>query len=248
MDEDKVWLLGTNLAWELFSSAIYNYRLSLNEIKNHKRHAFYKNVILNSVTAIEAYCNEILAKDKGWSEKEINECRDKLGEFGINYKESQFKHSKFIRNNFIVHHKRNDYRYYVEINHEAALEAIESSQDIIAEISFNRKTIFPYWITGLNFTNPSSGDDILYMNDCEFWNRFRQLGISKVIDDNMVSSFGKNAGKIYPPEDREIYDSLYKDLWKELKRCNFKLKILNSLKSDRFPTRPFLTSEWWIES
>lgn len=233
MSEDKVWLFNVNLSWELFSSAIYNYRLSLNETKKHKRHAFYKNVILNSVTAIEAYCNEILAKDKGWSEKEINECKDKLGELGINYKESQFKHSKFIRNNFIVHHKRNDYRYYVEINHESALEAIEFSQD---------------WITGLNFTNPSSENDILFMNDWEFWNRFRQLGISKVVDDNMVSSFGKNAGKIYPPEDREIYDSLYKDLWKELKRCNFKLEILNSLKSDRFPTMPFLTSEWWTDS
>ncbi len=93
-----------------------------------------------------------------------------------------------------MHHKRNDYRYFVEVSHQSALEAIESSQDIIAEISFNRKTIFPYWITGLNFTNPSTGDDILLMNDYELWNRFKQLGISQVAN-NMVC----HTGSIYPP-------------------------------------------------
>ncbi len=78
MDKDKVWLFNANLAWELFSSAIYNYRLSLNESKEHKSHAFYKNVILNSVTAIEAYFIEILAKDKKWSEERIYKCRSNL--------------------------------------------------------------------------------------------------------------------------------------------------------------------------
>ncbi len=243
MTDDKVWLWDSNLAWELFSSAVYNYRLSFTSTKKHQIHGFYKNVILNAVTAVEVYCNEILAKDKGWTENEINKCRDKLAIFGIDFNETRFKSSKFIRNQFIVHHKRNDYRYFVEINHVAALEAIESSQDIIAEISFKRNSIFPYWITGLNFINPPDGNDICLLNDYEFWCRFKWLGVSKVAS-NIVS----DSGEIFPPKDRLIYDSLYKELWQKLKECNFKLEMLNRLKDKRFPLMPFLTSEWWMIS
>jgi len=231
------------LAWELFSSAVYNYRLSLTAFRKHQKHAFCKNVILNVVTAVEAYCNEILGKEMGWTEKQLRkiDINKKLGELGVKLRGGRFKNSKSIRNNFIVHHKRNDYRYFVEINLQAALDAIESVQDIIAEISFGRNRIFPYWITGLNFINPSHTNDICLMNEHEFWSRFKRLGISKVVD-RMLSP----TGDITPPTDRKTYDSLYKELWQKLKDNDFKLDVLNQLKDKRFPHRPFLTSGWWM--
>jgi hypothetical protein len=147
-EKNKIWLWNANLAWELFSSSIYNYRLVLITNKQHQRHAFCKNVILNAITAVEVFFNEILAKEMKWTEKEIRDCKpeEKLKILGIDFSEKKFNDSKFIRNNFIVHHKRNDYRYFVEINQESALGAIESSQDIIAEVSFKKNRMFPYWI------------------------------------------------------------------------------------------------------
>lgn len=241
MDDKKVWLWNVNLAWELFSSGIYNYRLSLNESKQHKKHAYYKNVILNMTVAVEAYCNEILAREKSWSEEKLR-CgiKEKLRALGVDYESSKFKESKFIRNDLLVHYKKIDYRYFPAINQQTALEAIESSQDIIMEISFNRGVIFPYWITGLNFINPSSGNDICILNAYEFWCRFKWLNISEVVD-NMVNV----TGSINPPKVRKIYKSLFKELWQEIKKRNFRLKTLDKLKSDRFPHMPFLTSEWW---
>jgi len=240
MTGDKIWLWDANLAWELFSSAVYNYRLSRTSEKKHQQHAFYKTVILNAVTAVEAYCNEQLARERGWTESQIKNCPDKLAEFGIDFQNSRFKESKFIRNNFIIHHKRNDYRYFVEITPQAALDAIESTQDVIAEISYRDGHMFPYWITGLNFINPSHGNDICLMNDYEFWLRFKRLGISEIVN-NMVSY----TGEINPPKERALYNSLYKELWQKLKDCDFKLTNLNKLKDKRFPNMPFLTSEWW---
>lgn len=241
--DNKVWIWNANLAWELFSSAVYNYRLSLTTHREHQKHAFCKNVILDALTAVEAYFNEILAKEMGWTEGEIRKAkwRDKLVELGVDFSEVRFANSKFVRNNFIVHHKRNDYRYFVEINPGSALDAIESSQDIIAEVSFRKGRIFPYWITGLNFIDPSHANDIWLMNDYEFWSRFKWLGISKVVNGMLSPS-----GEIRPPTDRKTYNPLYRELWQKLKDSDFKLDILNRLKDRRFPLMPFLTSEWWV--
>jgi len=64
MIEKKVWLWNVNLAWELFSNGIYNYRKSLLDAKEYKKHSHYKNVIFNMVTAVEAYCMRFLLKRK----------------------------------------------------------------------------------------------------------------------------------------------------------------------------------------
>lgn len=244
MDKNKVWTWNANLAWELFSAGIFNYKLSLIEAKEHKKHAYYKNTIFNAVTAVEAFCNEILSKDKGWNERKLNRKSliDKFKVFDVDYKRSKFKDSKAIRNNFLVHHKRKDYRYFYEINQLSTLAAIESSQAIIAELSYRRNTIFPYWITGLNFINPRSRNDICLMNDYEFWSRFKWLKTNNIVNSMILSS-----GKIIPPKEEKVYKSLYKDMWENLKRCNFRLKVLDKLRLERFPHMPFLTSEWWID-
>ncbi|MGD0232966.1 MAG: hypothetical protein ABSC55_00345 [Syntrophorhabdales bacterium] len=240
--DDSVWLWNANLAWELFSSAVYSYRLSLATSKEHQRHSFFKTVILNSITSVEAYFNEILAKEDGWSEKALKAGKwsEKIHALGIDFGQERFSNSKLLRNDFIVHHKRIDYRYFVEINQATALDAIESSQDIIAELSYKRNRIFPYWITGLNFINPSHANDIWLLNDYEFWCRFKWLGINRVVDQMITN------GNIEPPKERNVYDSLYKELWQKLKDCSFKLDILNNVKDKRFPLMPFLTSEWWV--
>jgi hypothetical protein len=242
-NDDRVWLWNVNLAWELFSSAVYSYRLAQNSSKEHHRHSFFKTVILISVTAVEAYFNEVLAKEEGWSEEDLKKRKwsDKVSTLDINFGQERFSKSKFIRNNFIVHHKRIDYRYFVEINQISALDAIESSQDIIAEVSYKKNRIFPYWITGLNFINPSHSNDICLLNDCEFWCRFKWLGLSQIVSQ-MISP----DGTISPPKEKKTYDSLYKELWQKLNDCNFKLDILNNAKDKRFPLMPFLTSEWWV--
>jgi hypothetical protein len=241
-NNDKVWLWNANLAWELFSSAVYNYRLALPTSKQHQKHSFFKNVILNSVTAVEAYFNEVLGIEEEWSERDIQTRKwsEKLSTLGIDLRQERFSNSKFIRNNFIVHHKRIDHRYFLEINQVSALDAIESSQDIIAEVSYKKNRIFPYWITGLNFINPSHANDIYLLNDYEFWCRFKWLGLSQVVNQMLSSN-----GNITPPKDKRGYDSLYKEIWQKLKDCDFKLDILNNVKDRRFPLMPFLTSEWW---
>lgn len=243
MNKKKVWRWNVNLAWELFSSGIYNYRLSLVEPKEHKRHAYLKTTIFNMTTSVEAYCNEIFGREKGWNEKQLKcNIASKIKALGIDYEKSNFKNSKFIRNELLVHYKGTDHHYFIEINQATALKAIEFSQDTIAEISFKRNIIFPYWITGLNFINPLFKNDICLMNDYEFWCRFKWLNLNKLIDLMVFSD-----GTIKPPKDEKIYKSLYKELWEELKKCNFKLKILDKLKFNRFPHMPFLTSEWWVD-
>jgi hypothetical protein len=198
-NDDKVWLWNVNLAWELFSSAVYNYRMALLTSKEHQRHSFFKTVILTSVTAVEAYFNEVLAKEEGWGEKDLRgDWSKKLSTLGIDFGQERFSNSKFIRNNFIVHHKRIDYRYFVEINQITALDAIESSQDLIAEVSYKKNRIFPYWITGLNFINPSQDNDISLLNDYEFWLRFKRLGVNQVISQMITAD-----GNIRPPREKK---------------------------------------------
>jgi hypothetical protein len=64
--------------------------------------------------------------------------------------------------------------------------------------------------------------------------------------NQVVNSMLARGATIDPPKDRKVFDSLYKELWRKLKDCDFKLDILNSLKNKRFPLMPFLTSEWWV--
>lgn len=239
MSSDKIWMWNANLAWELFSSAVYNYRQSLKASMSHKKHSFQKNVIFSAVTTVEAYTNELLAKEKGWTERQINDCKDKLGEFGIDYKNSAFKDSKFVRNQFIVHHKRNDYRYFIEINESSALDAIESVQSIIAEISYSRKVIFPYWITGLNFRNPAHGNDIFLINDYEFWSRIKWAKLNE-----RLSSVATATGDLTVPREKDTYLNLYEEIWKLLKHTNFDLPAIE-IEDTRFPLMPVLTSKWW---
>jgi hypothetical protein len=234
----KVWIWNANLAWELFSNGIYNYRQSLLEAKEHKKHSYYKNVIFNMITSVEAYCNEILAKEKKWGEKSLRiSIKDKLKELGVDYEGSNFKKSKFIRNNLLVHYRQIDYAYFLAINQASALEAIESSQNIILEVCFNRSVIFPYWITGLNFINPSHESDICLLNDYEFWCRFKWLGMRGI--EGMLDF----SGGVCPPKKKEEYMTLFYKIWSDIKSSNFKLCC--QLKSKRFPHMPFLTSEWW---
>lgn len=242
-EDDEIWLWNANLAWELFSSAVYNYRLALSTAREHQRHSFFKTVILCSVTAVEAYFNEVLVKKEGWSAKDLKKktWTEKCSTLGIDFGQKRLSNSKFIRNNFIVHYKRIDYRYFVEINQVTALEAIESSQDIIAEVSYKKDLIFPYWITGLNFINPLHANDIWLLNDYEFWCRFKWLGLSQIVNQMITGD-----GNIRPPQEKQVYDSLYKELWQKLKDCDFKLDILDNARDKRYPLKPFLTSEWWM--
>jgi hypothetical protein len=135
--KEKIWRWNADLAWELLSSAIYNYRQSFKTNMEHKKHAFLKNTVFSAVTSVESFANNILAREENWTEKQINQCNDLLGEFGIDYNNSAFKKSKYLRNHFLVHHKRDDYRYHIETNEMSALEAIEAAQEIISEISYS---------------------------------------------------------------------------------------------------------------
>ena len=132
-----------------------------------KNRSYLKNTILNAVTAVEAYCNELLIKEEGWDGNKIKSTKVKkvFEEFCIDYDSCKFKTIREIRNDFIVHYKREDQRFAIEITEQIALLSIESAQEVIAEICFKRGVIFPYWITGLNFINPLHGCDIwLAMN------------------------------------------------------------------------------------
>jgi hypothetical protein len=80
------------------------------------------------------------------------------------------------------------------------------------------------------------------MNDYEFWSKFKWLKTNNIVNSMILSS-----GKIIPPKEEKVYKSLYKDMWENLKRCNFRLKVLDKLRLERFPHMPFLTSEWWID-
>jgi len=108
---DEVWKWNVNLSWELFSSAVYSYRKSLQSKYEHQRHMYYKNGLLSAVTSVEAYVNYYLITEKGWS-------NNKLNKKSINYKliflgvdKEIYTDSKELRNEFIIHHKNKDHRY-----------------------------------------------------------------------------------------------------------------------------------------
>ena len=235
---DKVWLWNCKLSWELFSSAVYDYRKVFTETKAHRKHALCKNGLFASVTSVEAYLNEVLAQEEKWSQHQLKSksFKDKLLFFDLDLPKYE---AKSVRNNFLVHHKRIDQRYFLEINSEIFLDSIETAQEIIARVCFKRGVIFPYWITGVNFVNPSHGLDIDLSNDYEFWRHIRWTKLFKGID-NIIDS----AGNIYLPSDWKDYKYLYHGLWEMLKKNNFHLERL-CIKDDRFPKMPYLTANYW---
>lgn len=234
---DKVWRWNCKLSWELFSSAVYDYRNVSSEKKVHRKHAMCKNGLFSSVTAVEAYLNEVLSQEEKWSQNKLKKpFKDKLRFFDLDFPEYE---AKTIRNNFLVHHKRIDQRYFVEINSSILLNSIETAQEIIARICFKRGVIFPYWITGVNFVNPSHDLDISLSNEYEFW---RHISRSKLF--NGVDKIIDSAGNIYLPSDWKDYKYLYYGLWEMLKESNFHLDAL-SIKDDRFPKMPYLTVKYW---
>ena len=229
------------MSWELFSSSVYSYRQGISENKKHKAHAFLKTSLLFSVTSVEAFLNEVLLREKGYSKSQLSGLRsfeEKFEIFDLDFPEYT---SKKIRNNFLVHHKRVDQKYFVKINRETVLESIEVAQEIIARVSFKEGSMFPYWITGVNFVNPLDNHDICLVNDYEFWRHVRWSGIFKGIENIFDIT-----GTITPPQKWEDYKLCYSGLWDLIKSSNFTFDNL-TMKDSRFPHMPYLTVNFWDE-
>ena len=233
---DEVWKWNVNLAWELFSSAIYSYRKAINSNFEHQRHMYYKNGLLSAVTSVEVYMNQLLLNEELWSKTKIKDTKieDKFKFFGLD--DTLYKESKNIRNRYLIHHKEKDHKYFDIINIETLLESIESAQEIIAIIHFNKKQIFPYWITGINFINPSHCNDISLINDYEFWSHIKKLGCLNV---NMYDVSGN---LVYKINNYGEYKSLYFELWKKMKEDNFKFDFVSD---KNFPKMHVLSSDFW---
>ncbi len=226
-----------NLSWELFSSSVYSYRKALESTREHQRHMYYKSGLLSAVSSVEAYINEILRTEYGWSNtkfKNNQNINKKLEELKID--KSIYKDSKDIRNDFIIHHKEKDHTYFDKINHDTLLNAIESAQEIICLINYNKKRIFPYWITGINFINPSSNGDITLMNNPEFWRHLKYSGFSSLEIYDVAGDLE------YKIKDYLHYRSLYFELWEIIKKENFKFQFF----SDKiYRKRPILSCRFW---
>lgn len=234
--KEEIWKWNVNLAWELFTSAVYSYRKSLHSKYKHQRHMYYKNGLLSAVTSVEAYVNYYLLTEEKWSNRKLKKksINDKLIFLGVN--ESIYSPSKELRNNFIIHHKNKDHRYYEKINELSLLNAIESAQEIIALINFNKKRIFPYWITGVNFINPLHNNDISLASDYEFWKHLKWLGC---LTQDMYDLSG---GFVYKIDDYNEYKDLYFGLWNKIKEERFKFKFM---KNKTFPNMPVLSCDFW---
>lgn len=234
--EEEIWKWNVNLAWELFSSGIYFYRKALNSRFEHQRHMYYKNGILSIVTSVEVYINQLLISEEKWSKSKVKDTYlvNKFEYFGVN--DDLYKTSKNLRNIYIVHFKEKDHKYFDEINQISFLEAIESAQEIIAMINFNKKRLFPYWITGINFVNPSNNYDLDLSNNMEFW---RHIKCSNYFN---IDVFDIAGNLIYYIEEYSKYKELYFKLWNKIKKENFQLKFH---KDNRFPKMPILSCEFW---
>lgn len=140
--KEEIWKWNVDSAWELFTSAVYFYRKSLTSRFEHQRHVYCKNRILSIVTSVEVYLNQLLVKEEKWSKKRVKNTKieEKFKFFNVN--DNLYKKSKNLRNIYIVHFKERDHRYFDEININSLLEAIESAQEIIALINFNKKNYF----------------------------------------------------------------------------------------------------------
>lgn len=246
--QDKVWKWDFKLSWELFSEAIYSYRQAINEAKKHKSHMHCKNGIFAAITSLEAFLNETLIKKHGWSKIKLeknNADKVKLKTLINDFSEDNAFYKKFIdykkiRNNYLVHHKENDYTYVDKINTDSLLGTIEAVQEIIARISFNNRDIdYPYWISGLNFLNPGENEDISLGNQFEYW---RHIGYS-CIDNSDLITFNSMMTTIEYPEIWIEYEKLHLKIWKLLLKYNFNFDVEE--KSDKFPLMPYLSSKYW---
>ncbi len=245
---DELWRWDAKLSWELFSEAIYSYRQTLKSSSEHKTHMFCKSGIFSIVTSLEAFTNEVLLKPpylwtKSQLEKKENGLEKKISlltQGRVSQKSiDQFKHAKYIRNHFLVHHKRRDHRYVVEINVVVLLEAIEATQEIVAGITFNHAMPFPYWICGVNFINPIT-NDICFSNEVEFWRNIKKLGFFQYPDIFLVPS-----GNLNYPTKWEEYVVLYMDFWELLKKNNFDFDM--RIRDTRFPKMQYLSCSYWDE-
>ncbi len=245
---DELWRWDAKLSWELFSEAIYSYRQTLKSSSEHKRHMFCKSGIFSIVTSLEAFTNEVLLHSpylwtKSQLEKRENVLEKKISllvQGRVAQKSiEQFMHAKYIRNHFLVHHKRLDHRYVVEMNSVVLLEAIEATQEIMAGIAFNHAMPFPYWICGVNFINPPT-NDISLSHDVEFWQHIKRLGILPSPD-----TFLSPSGHLNYPTEWEEYTILYRALWELLKESSFKFDM--RIKDNRFPKMPYLSCSYWDE-
>jgi len=236
---NKIYKWNVNLAWELFSSSVYSYRKAIESTMEHQKHMYYKNGLLSAVTSVEAYINEILRNEYSWSNtkfKKNQNINTKLEVLDIDI--NLYSTSKNIRNDFIIHHKEKDHSYFDIISKETLLQAIESAQEIISIIHFKRKEMFPYWITGVNFINPSSNNDICLSHNIEFWRHIEYL---KILPFRIYESSGNLDYKI---ENYTHYKSLYYELWQKIKDDNFEFKFY---KNEKFPLMPILSCKFWDE-
>lgn len=225
-DVSDIWRWNNQLSWELFSEAIYCYRQTMKSFPQHKTHMFCKNGLFAIITAVEAYANQtLLQKPYNWSKSQLDNKQHTL-EYKIkkltndSIDLANFKESKKIRNDFLVHHKRKDHRYVIEINPFSLLDAIESAQEIIAKIAFYNDLKFPYWISGVNFIDPRTKDIDLF-NEVEYWRYIKNGGlINKFPNDFLTPS-----GSLNYPNLWDNYKILYDGLWQILKNKNFEMYL-----------------------
>ena len=117
------------------------------------------------------------------------------------------------------------------------MEAIESAQEIIAKINFNKKRLFPYWITGVNFVNPSHNYDLDLSNNIEFWRHIKCSGYYLNIE-----IFDMAGNLIYNIDEYDKYKGLYYELWNKIREQKFQFEFY---KNERFPKMPILSCDFW---
>ncbi len=234
--KEEIWKWNVDLVWELFTSGIYFYRKALISKFEHQRHVYCKNGILSIVTSVEVYLNQLLIKEEQWSKKSIKNTKIEEKFKFFNVDDNLYKKSKNLRNIYIVHFKERDHRYFDEINIDSFLEAIESAQEIIALINFNKKRLFPYWITGVNFINPNHSNDISLLHELEFWRHMKWSNYLK------VELFDMSGNLIYKIDDYKYYKELYYCLWQQLKRTNFSIKFF---RNNNFKQMSVLSCDFW---
>lgn len=225
-DISDIWRWNNQLSWELFSEAIYCYRQTMKSFSEHKTHMFCKNGLFAIITSVEAYTNQtLLQKPYNWSKSQLDNKQHTL-EYKIkkltndSIDLANFKESKKIRNDFLVHHKRKDHRYVIEINPFSLLDAIESAQEIIAKIAFYNDLEFPYWISGVNFIDART-KDIALCKEIEFWRYVKDGGlINKFPNDFLTPSESLNYPNLW-----DNYKILYDGLWQILKNKNFEMYL-----------------------
>jgi len=234
--KDEVYRWNVDLSWELFTSGIYFYRKALSANLEHQKSMYCKSGILSIVTSVEVYINQLLIKEENWSKTKVKETQIQTKFKFFNVDDELYKKSKNLRNIYIVHFKERDHTYFNEINIDSLLEAIESAQEIIALINFNKKRLFPYWITGVNFINPNHNYDIWLSNDIEFWHHMKWSGYL------LLEIYNTNGNIVYEINDFKRYKSLYFDLWDEIKKSQFNLKFY---KDKTFINMSVLSCDFW---